>query len=419
MTDLLSRKPETAIDVAIIGGGPAGLAAGTALKQAGVANVVVLEREAEAGGIPRHCGHPPFGMREFGRVLKGPAYAQRLVSAARAAGVEIRTLTTVAEIRPDGRLLVVTSEGHGEITARRVIYATGVRETPRAARMISGDRCGGILNTGALQSMVYLKNARPFAKPVIIGSELVAFSAINTCKHAGIRPQAMIEANTRTTARWPSGLYPRLFGIPLLLGTKLEAIHGKSRVTGVQVCGPDSSPREIPCDGVILCGMFTPESSLGRLGHLEIDPATGGPVVDQYGRCSDPAFFATGNLLRPVETAGWSWREGRDCGLRVARDLNGTLPATKTQIRISVTDPRLKYVMPQKISLPVTTSGTAALQLRVCRPVRGDLVVSSGTHEIWRQKINTRPERRILVPLERISTANADLSIRIEPAEKS
>ena len=99
------------IDVAIIGGGPAGLAAATTLKAAGVARVVVLERESEAGGIPRHCGHPPFGMREFKRVLKGPAYARRLVERAVAAGVEVSCLTTVVEARAAGELLLALPDG--------------------------------------------------------------------------------------------------------------------------------------------------------------------------------------------------------------------------------------------------------------------------------------------------------------------
>jgi hypothetical protein len=329
--------------------------------------------------------------------------------------VEIHTRTTVAELCPDGNLLVVTPKGHAEISARRVIYATGVRETPRAARMISGDRCGGVLNTGALQSMVYLKGERPFKRPVIVGTELVAFSAIATCKHAGIAPQAMIEEGPRTTARWPTGLYPRLTGVPLLLNTRLEAIHGDTNVSGVRVSGADGNSRDIACDGVILCGKFTPESSLGRLGHLAIDPATGGPVVDQFGRCSDPAYFATGNLLRPVETAGWSWREGFDCGARVAKDLLGALPAASSQIPVTLKDPRLQYAMPQRLALPLGASAMAALQLRVSEPVSGTLLVKSGADVLYRHKINTRPERRILVPLNRLSGAKAGLEIYLDP----
>ena len=406
------------VDVAVIGGGPAGLAAATVLKAAGVARVVVLERECEAGGIPRHCGHPPFGMREFGRVLRGPAYAARLVARALRAGVEIHTGAAVVEARPGGSLLVAVSAGVLELAARRVVCATGVRETPRPARLISGVRAGGILNTGALQSMVHLKNRRPFRAPVIVGSELVAFSALMTSRHAGIRPVAMIEARRRVIAPWPAALYPRLTGVRLLTGTRLLEIHGNTQVTGVTVAGPDGRVREIACDGVVLSGMFTPEASLARLGHFALDPATGGPVVDQWGRCSDPAYFATGNLLRPVETAGWCWAEGRRTGRWVADDLAGRLPPGEARLRISTDDGRLKYVMPQVIALPHTSDGMTALQIRVAEPVNGTLAAVNGKGVIWQRHIRARPERRLLVPLSAIAASGRDGSLRFVVREK-
>jgi thioredoxin reductase len=391
------------IDVAVIGGGPAGLAAAKTLKRAGVARVLVLEREPEAGGIPRHCGHPPFGMREFGRILTGPRYARRLVATARETGAEIHPRTTVVATLPDGGLRIVTPGGQQEIRARRIIHATGVRETPRSARLISGDRVGGVINTGALQSMVYLKHQIPFRRPVIIGTELVSFSAISTCRHAGIRPAAMIEANDRATARWPAALYPRLHGIPLSTDTHLMSIHGHHNVQFVRVTGPDGVMREIACDGVILSGMFTPESALIRTGHLEIDPATGGPVVDQFGRCSDPVYFATGNVLRPVETAGWSWREGCKTGDLVARDLAGALPADATPIRITFAGAPIKYVMPQRLSLPLRTRGGHDLQIRVSRRVNGEILLRSGENIVLRRRIIALPERRILLPLGKLT----------------
>src|SRR5689334_8031344 len=141
---------ETAIDVAIVGAGPAGLGAALALKRHGVRRVVVVEREAEAGGVPRHCAHSPFGLREFGRVLLGPAYARRLAAEAEAAGVEIRLRTSVVAVEPGCRLQLTTPEGLNALTARRILLATGARETPRSARLVGGDRPVGVVTTGAL-----------------------------------------------------------------------------------------------------------------------------------------------------------------------------------------------------------------------------------------------------------------------------
>ncbi len=154
-------------EVLVIGAGPAGLAAATRLKSLGIPNVVVVDREQQAGGIPRHCGHPPFGMREFGRVLTGPAYARRLVEQAQHAGVELRLGCSVVAIDHEGEIAVTCASDRGlfKIVAKRVILATGVRETSRAARLISGDRPLGVLNTGALQAYAYLRDMTPFRRP--------------------------------------------------------------------------------------------------------------------------------------------------------------------------------------------------------------------------------------------------------------
>ena len=404
------------IDVIIIGGGPSGLAAGVALKQAGVEQVVVLEREPEAGGIPRHCGHPPFGMREFKRVYTGPHYARKLVERALAAGVEIRTGFTVVEALPGGELLVTSDAGPAEMSARRVIYATGVRETPRSARLISGDRPVGVINTGALQSMVYLKHRRPFKRPVIVGTELVAFSAIQTCRHMGIKPVAMIEQAARATAPWPVYWFAPLMRLPLHLNTRLVAIHGGKRGQWITVEDRTGERRDIDCDGVLLTGQFTPESTLGRCGHLQIDPGTGGPVVDQFGRCSDPAYFAAGNLLRPVETAGWSWNEGRATGQRVADDLAGRLPSGDDAVEIKIADPLIKYAMPQKLLRSGGAGGMKDLQLRLTDSVKGQLVAEdSSGRVIWKRSINSHRERRILVPVGKLAAGfeGDEISMRI------
>ena len=349
--------PHARCDVAIVGGGPSGLSAAIQLRKAGVGHVMVLERDSEVGGIPRHCGHYPFGWREFRRVLKGPQYATRIRDIALAEGVEIRTKTTVTQIDAGPVLYVSTSAGTAKIEAARVLLATGARETPRSARMVSGTRPLGVLTTGALQSMVYLKSRKPFLRPIIVGSELVAFSALLTCRHAGIRPVAMIEERKRLTAWKPSIWLPRLLGIRVLLNTELMSIEGADRVSGATVRLGSGQIEKITCDGIVFCGQFVAESTLARMGHLEVNPGSGNPVIDQFGRCSDPDFFAAGNMSHPADSSGRCWREGIRTANHIVQSLSGDLPALNDAIAVGSDSPFIRYVFPQNLAFEPWTDG--------------------------------------------------------------
>lgn len=180
-------------DVVVIGAGPSGLSTAIALKQGGVKRVLVIDREAEAGGTPRHCGHISFGMIEYFRPMTGPDYAWHLARTAKRNKVAVSLKTSVTGLHSGGIVSTISPVGPKDFKAARVVLATGARETPRAARLISGGRMMGISTTGALQSMVYLNRQIPFKRPVIVGSEMVSLSALMTCKKAGIRPVAVLE----------------------------------------------------------------------------------------------------------------------------------------------------------------------------------------------------------------------------------
>lgn len=379
-------------EVLIIGAGPAGLAAAARLARAGV-RTLVLDRETEPGGIPRHCNHPPYGLREFQRLMRGPAYARRLVAEALAAGAEIRPRTTVTALHPGGRVEVTSAKGPETLSSPVVLLATGVRETSRAARLIGGEKQAGVLSTGALQGIVHLNGQRPFQRPVILGTELVAFSALLTCRHAGIRPIAMLEPGPRITARAPADWLPWAMGVPLRLNTRITDILGRSRVERVLIETP-TGPDEIETDGVIVTGGFRPDAPLIRASHLELDQGSGGPVVDAWGRLSDPAYFAAGNLLRGVETAGCCWAEGRRVAQSIAAALKGQLPPPGGA-RLRVASEALRFALPQIVQ----PGAPGRLQLRLTRPAKGRLRLVQDGVTLLDRRIDSLPERRITLPL--------------------
>jgi NADPH-dependent 2,4-dienoyl-CoA reductase/sulfur reductase-like enzyme len=283
------------LKVAIVGGGPAGLAFATRLNKRGVSGVVVLEREQEAGGIPRHCGHWGFGFESHRRLMRGPNYAVLLRKEAH--GIELRLGTTVLGFTSPHVMRVQNASGISEIAAEHVVLATGAREASRAARLIGGSRLPQVMNTGTLQQLVYLKHMKPFSRPVIIGGEWVSFSALMTCDHLGIKPAAMIVEETRINAPWFFAPGARLrYGVTVRTSSRLIAINGVSFVESVEV-EQHGRRATIACDGVIVSGNFVPEDSLltqvtappnvTLIGNVQGELKTAGRCVAEARRIAD------------------------------------------------------------------------------------------------------------------------------------
>ncbi|MGV0815777.1 NAD(P)/FAD-dependent oxidoreductase [Mycolicibacterium boenickei] len=334
-------------DVAIIGGGPAGLTAAAELARGSGLNVVVLERESEAGGIPRHSDHPGYGIRDIKTFISGPTYARRLVREATTAGAEIRTATMVTGWAGDRSLELTSPAGRERLDARAVILATGARERARPARMIPGDRPGGIYTTGQLQNTVHLQHRSVGTRAVIVGAELVSYSAVLTLKHAGCETVLM-------TSEYPSpesyavfniaGRTP-LMGVEVATTTRVTRIIGKGTVVGAEVENTRTGQRRIvACDTVVFTGDWIPDHELARSAGLDMDPSSLGPVVDTALRTSREGVFAIGNLLHPVDTADIAALDGHHVAAQVRGYLDGT-PTPDQAIRIEATAP-LRWVAP-------------------------------------------------------------------------
>ena len=302
-------------DVVIIGGGPAGLTAAWELSKSGVRDSVVLEREVEAGGIPRHCGHVGFGFFTSKSHLTGPKFAKRLREVTK--HIDVRTSATVLEFTLRGNLRVHTAKGISEMSAGKIVLATGTRESSRAARLIGGNKIAGVMNTGELQQRVYLGGEKPFSRPVIVGSEWVSFSSLLTCRHAGIKPAAMITEQATLNAPAYFGLGAKLlFGVPLIRNAKLLAIHGQGKVEALEILR-NGKTEMLACDGVIISGNFRSESALYGAGFLETNGHA--PKITERFKTSRRDIYAVGNVLGHLETAAVCMQQGRDLAAMLAQ----------------------------------------------------------------------------------------------------
>ncbi|GAB3076224.1 FAD-dependent oxidoreductase [Nocardioides zeae] len=347
-----ATAPLTRADVVVVGGGPSGLTAAAALAEAlgPDATVLVLDREREAGGIPRHSDHTGYGIRDLHRVLRGPAYARVLVDRAREAGVVVETRAMVTGWAGERALEVTAPTGRRVVEAAAVVLATGARERARPARHIPGDRPDGVLTTGQLQNLVHLHHRPVGERAVVIGGELVSWSAVMTLREAGCRTVAMVTEHERSESYAAFRLLGRLaLRVPVLARSRVVAIEGRGRVTGVVVEERDGSRRTVPCDLVVTTGDWIPDHELARSGGLELDRGTRGPLVDAALRTTAPGVFAVGNLLHPVDTADVAAIDGRQVVPAVLGWLGReTAPPSLSGVRLRVEAP-LRWVAPQVV----------------------------------------------------------------------
>lgn len=312
-------------EILIIGGGPAGLSAARELKAHGAEHVTVVERESEAGGIPRHSDHTGYGLRDLKRVLSGPSYARTLVERAESSGALIRTATMVTGWSGPMNAEITSAQGREVVTPDAIILATGARERPRAARRVPGDRPTGVMTTGQLQNLVHVKHQGVGTRALIVGAELVSWSAVLTLREVGCSTVAMVTEFDRPESYAAMAIPGRLaLRVPIARRTRVTRIIGRERVEGVEIEQIGTGRRRVvECDTVIFTGDWIPDYELAQSNGLDMDPGSRGPIVDTALRTSREGIFAAGNLLHPVDTADVASLDGLHAARQVMHWLEG------------------------------------------------------------------------------------------------
>ena len=341
----------------IIGGGPAGLAAAIRLRQKGIDDVVVLEREHRPGGILRQCIHDGFGLTRFGETLSGPEYAQRFVAQAEELGITCLTDTTVLSLEADRTVTASGPAGLKQLRGDAVILTMGCRERTRGALAIPGSRPAGIYTAGVAQEYINLRNLMVGREVVILGSGDIGMIMARRMTLEGANVLACVELMP-----YSNGLNRNIvqclkdYGIPLYLSHTITNIVGRERVEQVVVSevGADRRPIQgteitFDCDTVLLSVGLIPENELTRAAGISIDSRTSGAVVFENMETVTPGIFSCGNVVHVHDLVDFVTAESRRAGAAAARyaaagQSSPALSCLEVQNGAGVT-----YTVPQKI----------------------------------------------------------------------
>ncbi|MFX1311841.1 MAG: NAD(P)/FAD-dependent oxidoreductase [Promethearchaeota archaeon] len=310
------------VDVAIIGGGSAGLAAAIVVKKADL-DVLILERDKELGGITLQCIHNGFGLHEFEEELTGPEYVQRFINQAKKLEIPYKLDTMVIEFTPDKTIYAVNNkEGLIEIKAKAIILAMGCRERTRGAINIPGFRPAGIYTAGQAQRFVNIEGYLPGRTFVILGSGDIGMIMARRLTWEGCLVKAVVEIQP-----YVSGLIRNQvqcledYGIPLITSYTVTKIHGKDRLKGLTISKVDrnfdrviGSEKFIECDTLLLSVGLIPENELTRDAGAHISEM-GGPIVDNNLETTIEGVFACGNVLQVHDLVDLVTAEAKRAGL--------------------------------------------------------------------------------------------------------
>ena len=411
-------------DVAVVGAGPAGLAAAVSAKQNGAERVVLIERDIRAGGILQQCIHAGFGLQYFGEELTGPEYAERFADKAAAEGIDLMTETTALEIR-EKTLVCVNTSGVVHINFGALILAMGCRERTRANLVIPGSRPSGVYTAGTAQKLINIYGSKVGKEVVILGSGDIGMIMARRLTLEGAKVKAVVELMP-----FLAGLQRNKvqclddFGIPLLLSHTVINITGVDRVESVTIAPVDENKKPIldkaeviPCDTLLLSVGLIPENELTTTAGVSLSGITKGASVNQFMQTEIPYIFACGNVLHVNDLVDNVSRESEKAGKFAAKYAAGALPAGNTVAAEAGSG--IRYVCPQSID----TSADADVDLffRTIVPGRDTtLVAKCGDEVLARKKLTASTPgamEKLTIPADKLATLEGAVVITAEHKE--
>jgi len=404
------------VELAVIGAGPAGMAAALAAWESGIRDIVILERGSVPGGILPQCIHNGFGLHRFKEELTGPEYAGRDLELLKKTGVEILCNTMVLSISPDRCIDAVGKEtGYLSFTADSIILAMGCRERTAGAILLEGSRPSGIFSAGTAQRYINIEGYMVGKKAVILGSGDIGLIMARRMTLEGAKVEAVVELMP-----YSNGLTRNVvqcledYNIPLYLSHTVTKVHGDTRISGVSITKVDEnripiagSEFDIDCDTLLLSVGLIPENELSKTAGVELDPRTNGAVVDENMQTEAEGIFACGNVLHVHDLVDFVSAEGERAGKSAAEYLkNGT--AKKDSYILVKNGFGVGYTVPQRISTNCKTPVTVFFRVnRVYK--KSEIFISNEKGEMMsfkRERMAPGEMEKIVISPDKLKSGN-------------
>lgn len=410
------------VELVIIGGGSAGMAAACGAYEEGIRDILILERDQELGGILLQCIHNGFGLHYFKKGLSGPEYAERWERKIEEYGIAYKLNAMVLDISPEKVITYAAeNEGYQQIKAGAIVLAMGCRERTRGAIHLPGFRPAGVWTAGTAQRYLNMEGYLVGKKVFILGSGDIGLIMARrmTLEGAEVLGVAEIMPYSNGLARNIQQCL-RDFDIPLYLSHTVTNILGKDRVEEIEISKVDEQRKAIAgtekrfqCDTLLLSVGLIPENVLGERAGVVLTPQTKGAVVDNQNQTSVEGIFACGNGLHVHDVVDYVSQEGLQTGKYAAHFLQGK--CGQKQYACTIAGNGISYVLPQKVE--IQPKETVTLSFRPKTPLEnaeiqikadGKLIKSSRKRKL----LPSEMERIRLTP-EELSAMQAELSLEI------
>lgn len=362
------------VDLLIIGGGSAGMAAAIKAYDEGIKDILILEKGEFLGGILNQCIHNGFGLHEFKEELTGPEFLTRFVNQVEGRHIPYKLNSYVTSLTKEKVVTYVnSSEGAVQIEAKAIIMAAGCLERSAGAIGIPGERPAGVITAG--QAQLYLNEYGYLVgkKVFILGSGDIGLIMARRMTLEGAKVLGVAELMP-----YSNGLNRNIqqclidFNIPLYLSHTVTNIIGKDKLEAIEISKVDDKLQPIKgteqrfdVDTLMLSVGLLPNNAL--LNNIGIPQSRSrGSCVNEHMETEVEGIFSCGNVLHVHDLVDYVVEEGRLAGLGAATYLKGKLNKGEHEISTIAGD-GIDYVVPSTIDLD-NAMDSIEIKFRVRKP---------------------------------------------------